>query len=84
MKKVLSLILMLLLLAGCAPRPAQTEFVPTTDVPATAEPSEAPIDDSRDGRAHGRAHCRRYARAHRDPQAHGRGHRKPRSAGEGL
>ena len=46
MKKVLSLILMLLLLAGCAPRPAQTEFAPTTDVPATAEPTEAPIDDS--------------------------------------
>ena len=42
---VLSLAL-LLLLVGCAPRPAQSAFVQLTDPPATAEPTEAPIDDS--------------------------------------
>ena len=48
MKKVLSLwlILLLVLAAGCAPRPAQTEFVQLTDPPATAPPTEAPVDDS--------------------------------------
>ena len=47
MKKVLSLtLILLLLLAGCAPRPAQSAFVQLTDPPATAEPTEAPIDDS--------------------------------------
>ena len=48
MKKVLSLwlILLLVLAAGCAPRPAQTEFVQLTDPPATAEPTEAPMDHS--------------------------------------
>ena len=48
MKKVLSLwlILLLVLAAGCAPRPAQTEFVQLTDPPATAAPTEAPVDDS--------------------------------------
>ncbi len=46
MKKVLSLTLILLLLVGCAPRPAQTEFVQLTDPPATAAPTEAPVDDS--------------------------------------
>ena len=48
MKKVLSLwlILLLVLAAGCAPRPAQTEFVQLTDPPATAEPTEAPVDSS--------------------------------------
>ncbi len=46
MKKVFSLLLIVLLLFGCAPRPVQSEFVPFTDVPATAEPTEAPIDDS--------------------------------------
>ena len=48
MKKVLSLwlILLLVLAAGCAPRPAQTEFVQLTDPPATAAPTEAPMDDS--------------------------------------
>ena len=47
MKKVLSLtLILLLLLAGCAPRPAQTEFVQLTDAPATAEPTEAPMDNS--------------------------------------
>ena len=43
MKKVLSLTLILLLLVGCAPRPAQTEFVQLTDPPATAAPTEAPM-----------------------------------------
>ena len=50
MKKVLSLtLILLLLLAGCAPRPAQTAFADlslTTDAPATAEPTEAPMDNS--------------------------------------
>jgi Guanyl-specific ribonuclease Sa len=48
MKKVLSLwlILLLVLAAGCAPRPAQTEFVQLTAPPATAAPTEAPVDDS--------------------------------------
>ncbi len=48
MKKVLSiwLILLLILCVGCAPRPTQTAFVQLTDPPATAEPTEAPIDDS--------------------------------------
>ena len=48
MKKVLSLwlILLLVLAAGCAPRPAQTEFVQLTDPPATAAPTEAPMDHS--------------------------------------
>ena len=46
MKKVLSLTLILLLLVGCAPRPAQTEFVQLTAPPATAAPTEAPVDDS--------------------------------------
>ena len=49
MKKVLSLLLILLLLAGCAPRPAQIEFaeLPSeTDATATAAPTEAPVDDS--------------------------------------
>ena len=46
MKKVLSLTLILLLLVGCAPRPAQTAFVQLTDPPATAAPTEAPMDFS--------------------------------------
>ncbi len=48
MKKVLSiwLILLLVLAAGCAPRPAQTEFVQLTDPPATEAPTEAPVDTS--------------------------------------
>lgn len=46
MKKVLSLTLILLLLVGCAPRPAQTEFVQLTDPPATPAPTEAPVDTS--------------------------------------
>lgn len=49
MKKVLSLLLIVLLLAGCAPRPAQIEFaeLPSeTDATATAAPTEAPVDDS--------------------------------------
>ena len=47
MKKALSLTLILLLLfAGCAPRPAQSEFVQLTDPPATAVPTEAPVDHS--------------------------------------
>ncbi len=48
MKKVLSLwlIVLLVLAAGCAPRPAQTEFVQLTDPPATAAPTEAPVDSS--------------------------------------
>ncbi len=46
MKKVLSLTLILLLLIGCAPRPAQTEFVQLTASPATAAPTEAPMDFS--------------------------------------
>jgi hypothetical protein len=50
MKKVFSLtLILLLLLVGCAPRPAQTEFADlprATDVPATAEPTEAPMDNS--------------------------------------
>lgn len=48
MKKVLSLwlILLLVLAAGCAPRPAQTEFVQITEMPATAAPTEAPVDSS--------------------------------------
>jgi len=47
MKKILSLTLILLLaLTGCAPRPAQSEFVRLTDPPATAEPTEAPVDSS--------------------------------------
>ena len=45
MKKVLSLtVILLLLLVGCAPRPAQSEFV--TDPPTTAAPTEAPVDHS--------------------------------------
>ena len=50
MKKVLSLILILFLLtAGCAPRPAQIELAqlpPETGAPATAAPTEAPMDFS--------------------------------------
>ncbi len=49
MKKVLSLLLILLLLFGCAPAPAQSEFAqlpPETDLPATAAPTEAPMDFS--------------------------------------
>ena len=47
MKKVFSLtLILLLLLVGCASRPAQSAFVQLTDPPATAEPTEAPIDDS--------------------------------------
>ena len=50
MKKVFSLILILLLLtAGCAPRPAQNEFADlpaTNDPPATEEPTIAPMDNS--------------------------------------
>jgi hypothetical protein len=48
MKKVLSLwlILLLVLAAGCAPKPAQSEFVQPTDSPATAAPTEAPVDES--------------------------------------
>ena len=49
MKKVLSLLLIVLLLAGCAPRPAQSEFaeLPSeTKAPATAVPTEAPVDHS--------------------------------------
>ena len=49
MKKVLSLLLILLLLTGCAPRPAQTEFAQLpaeTEVPPTAAPTEAPMDFS--------------------------------------
>ena len=48
MKKVLSLwlILLLVLAAGCAPKPAQSEFVQPTDPPATAAPTEAPVDES--------------------------------------
>ena len=47
MKKVFSLtLIVLLLLVGCAPRPAQSEFVQLTDPPATAEPTEAPVDNS--------------------------------------
>lgn len=49
MKKVFSLLLIVLLLAGCAPRPAQIEFaeLPSeTDATATAAPTEAPVDDS--------------------------------------
>ena len=48
MKKVLSLwlIFILLLFVGCAPRPAQTEFVQITEMPATAAPTEAPVDSS--------------------------------------
>ena len=41
--------LIMLLLAGCAPRPAQIEFaeLPSeTDATATAAPTEAPVDDS--------------------------------------
>ena len=41
--------LIVLLLAGCAPRPAQIEFaeLPSeTDATATAAPTEAPVDDS--------------------------------------
>ena len=50
MKKVLSLLLTLLLLtAGCAPRPVQSEFAQLpveTELPATAQPTEAPMDNS--------------------------------------
>ena len=48
MKKVLSLwlILLLVLAAGCAPKPAQSEFVQPTDPPTTAAPTEAPVDES--------------------------------------
>ncbi|MBQ3159647.1 MAG: hypothetical protein IJC00_04230, partial [Clostridia bacterium] len=48
MKKVLSLwlILLLVLAAGCAPKPAQSEFIHPTDPPATAAPTEAPVDES--------------------------------------
>ena len=49
MKKVLSLLLILLLLTGCAPRPAQTEFAQLpaeTEVPPTGAPTEAPMDFS--------------------------------------
>ena len=48
MKKILSLwlILLLVLAAGCAPKPAQSEFVQPTDPPATAAPTEAPVDES--------------------------------------
>ena len=48
MKKVLSLtLILLLLLAGCAPRPASSDFVELpllTDAPATAAPTDAPLD----------------------------------------
>ena len=50
MKKVLSLLLTLLLLtAGCAPRPAESGFAQLpaeTEAPATAAPTEAPMDNS--------------------------------------
>ena len=46
MKKVLSLVFTVLLLVGCAPRPAQTAFVQLTDPPATDAPTEAPVDNS--------------------------------------
>ena len=46
MKKVLSLLLIVVLLVGCAPRPAQTEFAQLPPETATAEPTEAPMDDS--------------------------------------
>ena len=50
MKKVLSLIFILLLLfVGCATRPAQTEFAQLpaeTEAPPTAAPTEAPMDFS--------------------------------------
>ena len=49
MKKVLSLLLILLLLSGCAPAPGQSEFVQLpaeTEAAATAEPTQAPIDHS--------------------------------------
>ncbi len=50
MKKVLSLTLILLLLVGCAPRPAQEAFaqppLSTEATTATAVPTEAPVDDS--------------------------------------
>ena len=50
MKKVLSLtFILLLLLAGCAPRPAQSEFADLplmTEAPAAAAPTEAPVDHS--------------------------------------
>ena len=48
MKKILSLwlILLLVLAAGCAPKPAQSEFIRPTDPPTTAAPTEAPVDES--------------------------------------
>lgn len=46
MKKVLSLLLIVLLLFGCAPRPAQSEFVELPPETATAAPTEAPMDFS--------------------------------------
>ena len=46
MKKILSLVLIALLLAGCAPRPAANGLVQLADPSATAEPTEAPIDHS--------------------------------------
>ena len=50
MKKVLSLIFILLLLfIGCAPRPAPAEFAQLpaeTEAPPTAAPTEAPMDFS--------------------------------------
>lgn len=49
MKKVFSWLLIPLLLFGCAPRPAQTEYVQLpldTDAPATTQPTEAPMDFS--------------------------------------
>lgn len=49
MKKVLSLLLIVLLLFGCAPRPQPESFsaLPLmTDAPATVAPTEAPMDNS--------------------------------------
>ena len=50
MKKVLSLtLILLLLLVGCAPRPAPAEFAQLpaeTEAPPTAAPTEAPMDFS--------------------------------------
>ena len=49
MKKILSPLLILLLLSGCAPRPAETQVAALpleTDATATTEPTEAPMDHS--------------------------------------